>query len=131
MSPDYLTDANLQKKSSSGGDAEPSQNFCGRLDPPPVEPDSFDLAIASLVDRKIGAGNSYPRAPLGYDGVPLNFCKSPTCPNFASPSSRNRARATEPQEPSRYPIIASSKGLPMARCNACRESFLRALEIAD
>jgi hypothetical protein len=61
MGPDRLTGANPQKLSSAGSDAEPSQIFYGHLDPPPVEPDSFGLAIASSaedVDQKTGAGDS-------------------------------------------------------------------------
>ncbi len=127
MGPDHLTESDPQKKSSAGSDPEPSRNFYGHLDPPPVEPDSFDLAIAALAEQggqKTGAGHSYPRAPLEHDGVQLNFCKSPTCPNFGIPVEQASTKGGKSHKnPNRYGISASGKGLPMARCNACKESF--------
>lgn len=127
MGPDHLPGADPQKISSAGSDPEPSRNFYGHLDPPPVEPDSFDLAIANLadpVDQKTGSGHSHPRAPLEHDGIQLNFCKSPTCPNFGIPVEQESTKGTQShRNPNRYGISASGKGLPMARCNACRESF--------
>lgn len=117
----------MQKISSTASDAEPSQTFFGHLEPPPVDTDSFDLAIAAQpdqIDQKTGAGQSYPRAPLEHDGIQLNFCKSPTCANFGIPVEQTSTKGTQSHKnPNRYVIVSSGKGLPMARCNACRESF--------
>jgi transposase-like protein len=122
-----LSESELQKISSAVNDTAQDQQFSSPLDPNSASSHSFDLAIeqqTASVHQKTGAGVLYPRSPLEYDGVQLNFCKSPTCPNFGIPIEQTSTKGRPTQKnPNRYKIIASGKGLPMAHCNACNESF--------
>ena len=127
MGPNDLTDANLQKISSAASNTGPDPKSFGYLDPEPAEPDSFDLAIEAIEsqgDAKASRGLIYPRVPPEHDGIQLNFCKAPTCKNYGIPVEQKSSKGTASHKtPNRYTIVASGKGLPMARCNACGESF--------
>jgi hypothetical protein len=58
--------------------------------------------------------SKYPRIPLEYGGVQVNFCKNPNCANFGVPAqteSRPRGRQKEgAKENDRYTISGSTKG---------------------
>lgn len=127
MGPDVLKDAKLQKKSSAASNPGHGPKSFGHLDPEPAEADSFDLAIEdreSQVDAKANPKLAYPRVPPEHDGIQLNFCKTPTCANFGIPVESTSTKGTASHtNRNRYTIVASGKGLPMARCNACSESF--------
>lgn len=117
----------LRKISSAASAAKPAEKFFGYLDPEPPVPDSFDQAIAAFeanAPKRQGTGVAWPRVPPASDGIQLNFCKTPTCQNFGIPVEETSTKGTASRtNPNRYTIIASGKGLPMARCNACGESF--------
>jgi transposase-like protein len=66
--------------------------------------------------------NSTPRIPVESDGIQLNFCKTPTCSNYGIPPEQVASRG--PGSSNRYIIVSAGQGMPMARCNACGESFL-------
>jgi transposase-like protein len=64
-----------------------------------------------------------PRIPLPAGDVQVNFCKNPTCANFAQPAStaaqgRGRPKSGTPRD--RYGISGTSDG-PQLRCLACNE----------
>ncbi len=110
MGPIDLNESEPQKKSSDASKSGRVPAHFGYLDPPQVEPSSFDLAIAQFPD----AGNARPRAPLESDGVQLNFCKSPTCKNFGIPVEQTSTKGAQSHKnPNLYAIVSSGKGLPM------------------
>lgn len=64
-----------------------------------------------------------PRIPLPAGEIQVNFCKNPTCANFAHPASaapQPRGRPTSTTQKDRYSISGTSDG-PQLRCLACNE----------
>lgn len=64
-----------------------------------------------------------PRIPLSAGEIQVNFCKNPTCANFARPAStapQPRGRGGDPALKDRYTISGTSDG-PQLRCLACNE----------
>jgi len=109
----------LQKKSSAALPAAPVEPQYGYLFPP-IPPDEFEVLLSQQPDKV----PPVPRVPPEVDGVQLNFCKTPTCSNYGIPPEPVSTKGTAARtNPNRYTIVASGKGLPMARCNACGESF--------
>ena len=88
----------MGKKSSQGQSIEPASQGV-----PPPSPEKSEPR---------------PRSPATYAGIQINFCKNPVCANFGIPVGEKLKRSTNP-----YRIASSGKGLPVAFCNACCESF--------
>jgi transposase-like protein len=64
-----------------------------------------------------------PRIPEEVDGIQVNFCKSPKCPNFGHPALpiRPYRRKGTAASPGDYTIDASKGGLPQIKCAFCGE----------
>ncbi|MDX3918411.1 hypothetical protein QYP08_04700, partial [Pseudomonas aeruginosa] len=88
----------MGKKSSQGQSIEPASQGV-----PPPSPEKSEPR---------------PRSPAAYAGIQINFCKNPVCANFGIPVGERLKRSSNP-----YRIAASGKGLPVAFCNSCGESF--------
>ena len=60
-------------------------------------------------------------------GIQVNPCKNPRCANFGVPpkDQGRRPKSTEgsTSAPGDYVVIASGRGLPMLRCELCRETI--------
>ena len=74
---------------------------------------------------KKSSSTSKQRVPPEVDGVQVNFCKNPTCPNFGVPASaakqpRGRNAASKNRDP--YTVVGSGKGVPTIMCHQCNES---------
>lgn len=64
-----------------------------------------------------------PRTPLPVGEIQVNFCKNPTCANFARPANTTpqpRGRPTSETQRDHYAISGTSDG-PQLRCLACKE----------
>ena len=62
------------------------------------------------------------RIPIEVDGIQVNFCKNPQCPNFGVPASTKRQpRGKGSTEHGRdtYNVVGSGRGTPMLRCGFC------------
>jgi transposase-like protein len=71
----------------------------------------------------MSAAPETPRIPLPAGEIQVNFCKNPTCANFAQPAStapQPRGRWVPPERKDRYAISGTSDG-PQLRCLACNE----------
>ena len=65
------------------------------------------------------------RAPAPFEGLNVNFCKNPKCPNFGVPETPHRTRlaAGENATVGDYATISAGKGKPQLKCLLCGESM--------
>lgn len=71
-----------------------------------------------------------PRIPDPVEGIQVNFCKNPACPNFGVPASQEKqprgSGAASDQKRDTYTISQRKKdgqsAFPTLRCNACGET---------
>jgi transposase-like protein len=83
-------------------------------------PDEFELFLAGQPDSPLRLA----RIPHAFDGIQLNFCKSPGCANYGKPPEPVATKGAAAQTtPNSYTVAGADKGLPVAMCNACKESF--------
>jgi hypothetical protein len=63
------------------------------------------------------------RLPPSVDGFAVNFCKSTQCENFLVPPDEVRPRRPKgtPMGPGDYTVSSGGKGVPLLRCEMCRE----------
>ena len=89
----------------------------------PAETPSFHEFVDALPDEP-RRGASLPRIPAEWDGIQLNFCKNPACANYGIPPEQESRKGTPAHNnPNSYRIVSAGRGLPLARCGACGESF--------
>ncbi|MHB9117308.1 MAG: transposase [Burkholderiales bacterium] len=64
-----------------------------------------------------GLAPSAPRVPPAVNGVDVNHCKNPACKAFGLPVAQSvkRGRGAD----NAHTVVATGKGLPAIRCNAC------------
>lgn len=68
--------------------------------------------------------NKPPRIPLAVNGIQVNFCKNPLCPNFGRPASltpQPRGRGASERGRDTYTITGASGGRAALICNLCGE----------
>ena len=62
------------------------------------------------------------RIPIEVDGIQVNFCKNPQCPNFGVPASTKRqprGKGSTERGRDTYNVVGSGRGTPMLRCGFC------------
>ena len=67
--------------------------------------------------------NEY-RIPPEVNGIQVNFCKNPVCPNFGKPASQEkqpRGRYSQDKERDSYKVVGSGRKVPMLECKECGE----------
>ena len=91
----------MQKKSSAGNEASLRQVGVEHETPPPRA--------------------TKQRSPASYGGIQVNFCKSPACTNFGvTIAEKPKANSGTPNP---YRLSGAGRNFPVAKCNACGESF--------
>jgi transposase-like protein len=58
------------------------------------------------------------RIPPEWNGIQVNFCKNPTCPNFGVPPHESGSAAA----PDSYRLVSMGQSLPALRCKHCGET---------
>lgn len=91
----------MQKISSDGHEASPRQVGCGHEGSP------------SRAAKQ--------RSPASYGGIQVNFCKSPVCTNFGVTIAEKPKASSGTPNP--YRLSGAGRNFPVAKCNACGESF--------
>lgn len=78
--------------------------------------------------RQVGGGHegspsrvAKQRSPASYGGIQVNFCKSPVCTNFGVTIAEKLKANSETPNP--YRLSGAGRNFPVAKCNACGESF--------
>lgn len=61
------------------------------------------------------------RVPPPSNGINVNFCKNPICPNFGVPIEPKAQKGPGAQNP--YTVVANGPGMPAGKCNHCGEIF--------
>jgi len=65
------------------------------------------------------------RIPVECDGIQVNFCKNPVCPNYGNPASAEkqpRGRRTEPRQDA-YRLSTEGRSRPRLHCGRCDDRF--------
>jgi len=61
------------------------------------------------------------RVPLPSNGINVNFCKNPICPNFGVPIEPKAKKG--PGAQNAYTVVANGASMPAGKCNHCGEIF--------
>ena len=72
------------------------------------------------MQRKTSATStkSHPRIPPEHDGVQVNHCKSPICPNYGIAPRQSSVRGSN-----NYILDSRNKGISSCICTTCKEGF--------
>ena len=63
----------------------------------------------------------HPRIPFEVDGIQVNHCKTPTCPNFGVPAAQApEGKVNASQDP--YRVIGGRRSLRQLTCHFCQRS---------
>jgi hypothetical protein len=74
--------------------------------------------------EKISSAGKTPRIPTPADGIQVNFCKNPTCPNFGVPALDrvSRTRVTADSIHDHYELDRGTHpSVPLLHCQLCKE----------
>jgi len=76
------------------------------------------------VAEKISSAGKAPRVPPPVDGIQVNFCKNPRCPNYGVPALDrvSRTRITAASVHDRYELDRGTHpSVPLLHCQLCKE----------
>ncbi len=91
---------------------------------PGIDQSEADFIAVIELHAQEHAAKESARIPAAFEGIQVNFCKTPDCVNFGVPEDDDGVKwSRDPAKTRRYAKVSAGKDYPHLRCNACKASF--------